>query len=108
MGYKDNFCSLERLRYYNGIDISSAVFVDYCGPFPPSLPISSINGVAFEFASATSGLFEIIYEAVNSSDLLRNQSNEAFREYPVLFRGRCPLVLNFHLDLQKENHSIGR
>ena len=93
--YNDNFCSTERLRYYNGLDIWSAQFIDYCGYSSPNLPVSNANGATFEFQSGSAYVpfintyliiadrhhgFEIIYDAINSSDSLRSSSNEAFRE----------------------------
>ena len=85
--YKTSHCEADRLRYYNGPNTGSAQFIDFCGDFPPMIPISGSNLVNLEFVSDTSDHagqhhgFEIIYNTTYPTYMLLNQSKEALREY---------------------------
>ena len=74
-------CKSDRLRYYNGHDVTRSKFIDFCGDAVPFMPVSGDNVAIFKLFTLDrlerKG-FEMIYNTTPMSDQLSEQSRVTF------------------------------
>ena len=74
-------CKSDRLRYYNGHDVTRSIFIDFCGDAIPVIPVSGNNATIFKLITSDHfdrNGFQIMYNTTMRSDQLSEQSKVTF------------------------------